>query len=266
MKATRQDWDDIHSRMAGTGGHGERNPALEWRWQHMFRLLRIDSMLTDVRFIDIGCGEGAFARRFLAKYPSTKIAGVDGSREGALRAQAAMPEGIFREVDLDAVNPIVPAELRQFANVAVCSEVLEHLDRPIQGLKNAISLLSPGARLVVTVPAGPMSASDHYFGHRKHYTVSELGLELEAAGFVVKGIWAAGFPFHSLYRLIVVMRGASTIDDQIGNPSAIIRLLTKLMFRIFAFLFRFNLFWPRIGWQIFAVAQVPEPATTRGVN
>lgn len=264
MEAKRQDWDYIHTRVAEARGTGARNPALEWRWHHIFRLLRVDAMQNDIRFIDIGCGDGAFLRRFCVNYPLAKVAGVDGSREGSDRAKTAMPEGIFREIDLDSANLIVPAELLQFGNIAVCTEVLEHLDDPIQGLKNALKLLSPGARLVITVPAGPMSASDRYFGHRKHYSVAELDVELQQAGFCLKGIWAAGFPFHTLYRLIVLLRGARTIDDQIGNPGLMTAFMTKSLFAIFSLLFRLNLFWPKFGWQIFAVAEVPPEPAGRG--
>jgi 2-polyprenyl-3-methyl-5-hydroxy-6-metoxy-1,4-benzoquinol methylase len=36
----------------------------------------------------------------------------------------------------------------------VCSEVLEHVDRPRELLANAAAYLAPGCRLVVTVPGG----------------------------------------------------------------------------------------------------------------
>lgn len=258
--AGRGDWDVIHATLAEAGGG---NPALEWRWRHVFRLLNVDVLGDDVRFVDIGCGDGSFARQFFARYPSSRIAGVDGSREGVIHAREAIPGSIFHEVDLDADSQPDLPDLDGFGNVAVCTEVLEHLDNPVQGLKNARRHLCPGARVVLTVPAGPMSASDRYFGHRKHYTISALRHELESAGYDVEGIWAAGFPFHSLYRLVVVARGKQTIDDQIGSPGRLAKFLTKAAFAVFSALFRFNLFWPPIGWQIFAVARVPVGGTSQ---
>ena len=71
-------------------------------------------------------------------------------------------------------------------------------------------------------------------------------------------MWAAGFPFHSLYRLLVVLRGAQTIHDQLDQPGILARGLTRFLFALFTLLFRANLFWPPLGWQIFAVARVPK--------
>ena len=89
----------------------------------------------------------------------------------------------------------------------MCSEVLEHLDDPATLLGNALPNLAPGCRLVVTVPGGPRSAFDRHIGHRRHYNRRDLRRLLEGVGLRVDGVIAAGFPFHTLYRLAVILRG-----------------------------------------------------------
>ena len=55
----------------------------------------------------------------------------------------------------------LPAELadeeRGRATLAICSEVLEHVDVPDVLLRHAAEYLAPGSRLVITVPSGPRS-------------------------------------------------------------------------------------------------------------
>ncbi len=99
------------------------------------------------------------------------------------------------------------------ADVAVCCEVLEHLDDPATFLKAARSALAPGATLFVTVPGGPRSAFDRLIGHRRHYSPGELRVLLEAGGFTVSSAYGAGFPFFNLYRLVVIARGDKLASD-----------------------------------------------------
>ena len=60
------------------------------------------------------------------------------------------------------------------ADVAVCSEVLEHLNDPATFLRTATAALSPGATFIVTVPGGPRSEFDRLIGHRRHYTPQSI--------------------------------------------------------------------------------------------
>jgi hypothetical protein len=112
----------------------------------------------------------------------------------ALRSECRSLNGRFRPQKL--LQPVsAECPYLGWADYAVCSEVLEHLDDPALFLRNSAALMSPGCTLIVTVPGGPMSAFDRHIGHRKHYLVSELRGLLERSGFSVKTAMAAGFPF-----------------------------------------------------------------------
>src|SRR5437763_1411072 len=78
-------------------------------------------------------------------------------------ARRKVPRATFLAADI--FKP--PAALKEFAGWAthaICSEVLEHVDDPASFLKQAGEFLSPDARLIVTVPGGPMSAFDRHIG------------------------------------------------------------------------------------------------------
>jgi SAM-dependent methyltransferase len=136
--------------------------------------------------------------------------------------------------------------------------VLEHVDDPSALLRNARALLAPGCRLVITVPAGPISAFDQHIGHRRHFTPEALRATLHAAGFERITLWAAGFPFFNLYRLAVVARGARLIRDAAGAGAAPLPLSARVAMRVFSTLFRFNRDRGQRGWQLVAVAVAPE--------
>ncbi|TMB86614.1 MAG: class I SAM-dependent methyltransferase, partial [Chloroflexi bacterium] len=138
--------------------------------------------------------------------------GAEYSASGVTISREKLPSATFLQRDLLVDEP-PPAEYASWANRAVCSEVLEHVDDPLRLLRNAFRFCAPGCRLVVTVPGGPMSAFDHYIGHRKHYTTGSLRRLLEEAGLLIDRVAAMGFPVFNLYRLAVIARGDRLIQE-----------------------------------------------------
>jgi trans-aconitate methyltransferase len=251
MTTDKEDWNNVYERLNDASG----NPALEWRWRELIKLLDIPERGRGVRLVDFGCGDGALLRRLRPLYPEAQFAGLDGANSGIAKARALLPDCHFASIDFNKAEDADPSLLPFVGNIGVCTEVLEHLDDPVTALTTCKKFLEKGAKLIITVPAGPMSASDRYFGHRKHYTRAALREELRQAGFEVSDIWAAGFPFQNLYRLLVLSRGKAVINDQIGTPSTSFSVVSRLAFAVFGVLFRANLFWPPLGWQIFAVGR-----------
>jgi hypothetical protein len=130
--------------------------------------------------------------------------------------------------------------------------VIEHVDEPIKLLAAIRPLMAESGALVVTVPAGPMSAFDRHVGHRKHYTADLLARECRAAGWRIETLDRAGFPFHTLYRLMVLARGEAAIDDSKGRSGATSGALAALAFRTFDALNAFNASDAPLGWQLIA--------------
>jgi hypothetical protein len=191
-----------------------------------------------------------------AAFPDSEIVGVELSAKGVELARRRVPGAEFLQRDLlEAADP--PPHLRAWATHAVCSEVLEHLEQPAALIGGVLPYLAPGCWLVVTVPGGPMSAFDRHIGHRAHYTARELATVLERAGLEIEYKAGAGFPFHNLYRLLIVMRGERLIDDVAGGSGS---ATARLMMRLFGLLFRLNMSASPWGWQTIVLARVPQRA------
>lgn len=230
------------------------NPAQAYRRFLIFRALDLENAEKPVRLLELGSGQGDLARELKDRYPEIELAGTDASDEGLDIARSKVPGAVFFRHDL-ARPETLPERYRMWATHAVCSEVLEHLDEPSVALASARECLAPGGRLVVTVPAGPMSAFDRHIGHRRHYERSLLRDLLTGAGLEVLSLAGAGFPFFNLYRLTVVLRGKKLVHDAGGGeplPAA-----ARVAMRAFSALFSMNANEGRLGWQLVAVARKP---------
>ncbi len=228
------------------------NPAQAYRRFLIFRALGLENAAKPVRLLELGSGQGDLARELKTRHPEIELVGTDASDAGLDMARSKVPGAEFFRQDL--ARPMeLPQRYVGWATHAVCSEVLEHLDEPSVALRNAGACLEPGARLVVTVPAGPMSAFDRHIGHRSHYTPALLRRVLEEAGLEVSSLHGAGFPFFNLYRLTVIARGKKLVDDAGGNRP--LPAMARVAMRAFSKLFALNADEGLRGWQLVAVAR-----------
>ena len=256
--------DDWEAHWAAYADSNSLNPAQAYRRALIFNGLALGQAARPVRLLELGSGQGDFARDVLTGFPDVQLVGLDLAATGVEIARRKIPQASFFQQDL--TRPLaVPDHLRGFATHAVCSEVLEPLDDPVAALRNVRPLLAPGCRLVVTVPSGPMSAFDRHIGHRGHFTPERLGETLRAAGLEVAELHGAGFPFFNLYRLVVVARGKALIRDAAGGDGAKLPPAARAMIRTFAWLFKMNRKSGLRGWQLVAVAVEPG-ATSKALD
>ena len=155
------------------------------------------------------------------------------------------------------LQPTTLTDGQPLATYAVCTEVLEHVDDPVTLIRNARALLAPGCHLVVTVPGGPRSAFDHYWGHFQHFTARKLNQVLTDAGYEVRRVLRAGFPFFNLYKLAVVAGGKKLIDDVEHRPPGQAMPAQSMVYGFFRFGLRHSLDNSPFGWQMAAIATVP---------
>jgi SAM-dependent methyltransferase len=241
-----------------------QNPAQAYRRQLIFERLELEHAARPRRVLELGSGQGDLSREILERVPDAELLGLDISETGVEIARKKAPRGRFFQQDF--TKPLaIPEEFHGWATHAICSEVLEHVEQPLVVLRNVRRLLAPGARLVVTVPGGPVSAFDRYIGHRGHFTADLLGRLLDEAGFELGALHGAGFPFFNLYRLLVVARGEKLIDEAAGTgplpPSA------QAAVRAFSWLFKWNKAETRHGWQLVATAfEPPSSAASAGYS
>jgi SAM-dependent methyltransferase len=257
--AQRDDWDRHWLDYAEAA---EQNPAQRYRRRLIFELLALKGR--PARVLDVGSGQGDLAAELLRRRPTVDLLGIEVSESGIELARRRAPGADF--VRRDLTQPGEPAAgQRGWATHAVCSEVLEHVDRPQELLVNAAAYMARGCRLVVTVPGGPMSAFDRHIGHRRHFSAAELAELLREAGFEPLLVSGAGFPFFNLYRLVVIMRGERLVDEASSGQNGSQSLLARAVMAAFRLLFRLNRRSGSHGWQTIAVAQSPaEPRSGDG--
>jgi 2-polyprenyl-3-methyl-5-hydroxy-6-metoxy-1,4-benzoquinol methylase len=131
-----------------------------------------------LRIADYGCGPGMLLKELSLTSPESRFFGYDFAAAGIRVARENFPEASFGERDI----------YQPFADrydVVLCTEVLEHLERPGRALANLLDQVSPGGLLVLTVPDGRV---DQYVGHIHFWSPESWKLFLEEAcpGFAVE--------------------------------------------------------------------------------
>ena len=254
---TKHDKDNWSEHWQAYAKSASENPAQKMR--HDIILQQLMSLTEKPELVlDIGSGQGDFLLKAVANHCAKKYVGFEMSSTGVNISRIKVPESEFIQVNLF----FPPAEVSQFigkGDVAVCSDVIEHVDEPGKFCCLLKTYLKPGAYLLLTVPGGPMSDFDRHIGHRRHYDKTSISELLTQAGFNVEKVSLLGFPFFILYRLIVILRGRRLIlDVKSTEQQRTSRLAANLVMKIFNLLFKFNTGHSRFGWQIFAIARCPN--------
>jgi SAM-dependent methyltransferase len=257
----QDDWDDHWDRF-GEASLG--NPANDYR--HALVIKYLGHVPAGSTLLDIGSGQGQFAIDYKRRCPDVEVWGAEYSAEGVRRARAtASAVGVdVRFVERDLLRPVALVDGQPAATHAVCSEVLEHVADPVTLVRNSLTLLAPGARVVVTVPGGPRSAFDKHIGHFQHFTAEQLRAVLTDGGLAVDQVLRTGFPFFNLYKLAVVARGERFVRDFSAATPVKPSRLQDAAIGFFRRAFRLNRDDNRLGWQLLAVAHVPaQPVVGR---
>jgi len=136
---------------------------------------------------------------------------------------------IFAGVDCFAL----PQEFRDQVDCLLLLDVLEHIERPEDFLRDVRASYRNARALIVTVPARQelWSNYDDRFGHFRRYTPDGLDVELRAGGFPRPH---SAYVFHALYPvmwLLVKLAGRRETVVATPRPVALHRLLS-LLFRI----------------------------------
>lgn len=97
--------------------------------------------------LDVGCGSGHLLEELHTWSVPRNTAGCDFSNESVRFSCKRFPCYHFFQHDI--YDP-----LSELYDVILCTEVLEHLERPWLALNNLVSAVRPGGTLVLTVPNG----------------------------------------------------------------------------------------------------------------
>ena len=178
-----------------------------WRAREGFLLSRIRELLPPDgrrRILDVGCGDGLFLDRLA---PWGRAEGIESD------ATTLSPAAAHRRIHLGpfdaSYRPDAPFDLVLFL------DVLEHLDRPDEALRRAATLLAPGGKVLVSVPAFPALWTRHDVLNHHRGRFTRRSLTALAAGAGLKVEWSR-YLFLSVALAKVAVRLAETIGA--GRP------------------------------------------------
>jgi 2-polyprenyl-3-methyl-5-hydroxy-6-metoxy-1,4-benzoquinol methylase len=183
-------------------------------WRH---IISVCAELRARRIVDIGCGDGSLCRELATR--GYEVIGCEPSAESLRLAQRAAPELVFHALGVDDDTSAVGAES---FDVAIATEVIEHLVRPVSLPSFAKQLLRSGGHLIISTPyhgylknlvlalTNKWDAHLNPFwdgGHIKFWSRKTLSQLLNENGFrVVRFIGAGRLPFVWKSMILVAQK------------------------------------------------------------
>lgn len=178
----------------------------------------------NARVIEVGCGTG-HNLAMLARFGTVEAVEIDPHARAIARDRGASV--------IDARLPELGGVTRGAYDLVASLDVVEHVEDDVGALRALGSLLAPGGRLLVTVPAYPWlwSAHDIANHHKRRYTATTLAAAATAAGLRVERI---GYFNMLLLPLVLAARVAGRLTGREGSddamPSPPVNRLLKAIF------------------------------------
>lgn len=150
--------------------------------------------------IDVGCGDGDFLARFVEMGCVAFGTEFDKESQKVSQSKGAIMLG-------GGLNPELPEMLSGF-DLIIFTEVIEHINNPIEVLQNFKKIMKPGALLFITTPnfesierhiLGPRWGMIMYPEHITYYSPKTLDRVLQAQGFTKVEIYTENI---SIYRIL----------------------------------------------------------------
>lgn len=140
------------------------------------------------RVLEFGSGIGSLARRVLHKDRVVLTDYTEKYVEELNRHFGRLPHVTIRQMDICTPDADL---VEEGFDTVFSSNVLEHIEDDKAALRGVHSLLRPGGRLVILVPAFMTlySPLDHNLVHYRRYTKRMLVRRLRDAGFDVEETW-----------------------------------------------------------------------------
>ena len=129
--------------------------------------LILESIDNLANIVDIGCGVGDLLAEVRKHKPNASFYGLDFSQKAVEAAAAAFPDGCFMQYVIDQSLPYASASF----DVVLCTDVLEHLERPKLIAAELVRICRPGGMVVIVVPDGDV---DQFLGHYWFWNAASL--------------------------------------------------------------------------------------------
>ena len=198
----------VHDRMAA-------HDSTHW-WYRARRdilsdyIARYAALPRGARILEIGCGTG-HNLPMLAKFGTVDALEIDA----ASRAKAS--ERLGRAVG-DAPLPDLPGVARGAYDLVAVLDVVEHIADDVAALAGMATLLKPGGKILIAVPAHQWlwSAHDVVNHHHRRYSKATLAQAITAAGLTPHKLrWFNSllFPLAAAARIAGKLTGRDDSDD-----------------------------------------------------
>lgn len=160
--------------------------------------------------LEIGCANGFLLEDIVSEYPETVLLGSDYALPPLEQLAARLPTVPL--VQLDLVRSNLPDN---FCDAVVMLNVLEHIEDDAAALEQVHRMLNPGGTLVLEVPSSPSLYDnfDRLVGHFRRYTMGDLVMRLERAGFSINRKSHLGFFVFPAYWPLVQFKKYASRDS-----------------------------------------------------
>jgi 2-polyprenyl-3-methyl-5-hydroxy-6-metoxy-1,4-benzoquinol methylase len=153
-------------------------------------LRRLDPFLGQ-RIVEVGAGDGSFSELLLERKPQSLTSIEPSANMYPLlvkKLEGIDPGHTVRAIQSTLVNAALQYPQLEKPDSIVYINVLEHVEDDQAELHTANSMLAPGGRVLVFVPAHEwlMSRFDRKLGHFRRYTRESLTTKFEDAGFRIR--------------------------------------------------------------------------------
>jgi len=168
--------------------------------------------------LDYGCGDGIFLNHLCYEFDSTGV-GVERILSRVRIAKLASDKFKLKSNFIN--SPFHNFKTREKFDVALCLDVLEHVDNPAKEIKKIFTLLKHKGTLIIRVPYGEdkkylLKEDVFMYGKDKHVktglTEIELKRFLTKCGFKVEGyVYHFYFISQIIYEILELLRRKNQI-------------------------------------------------------
>ena len=191
------------------------------RYTHRIRIDHLRDLIHDVaaadghsrrpKALDAGSGFGVYS--ILMAEAGYDVTGVDINEEEVRQAKLwAAARGVQHRIDFRVGDLEKMTDGTDAFDLIVCSEVLEHLDRPDAGARNLHRLLKPGGLAIITMPNMACLLGLMQWSYRK----SGLRALLGKPPLDLHQIQHSRYWFGNILR---ILRDAGFQVDRVGSTS-----------------------------------------------
>lgn len=162
------------------------------------------------KVLDVGCAYGFMLEKISDTFEKF---GMDVSDYALAKARQRLPRGVFIMGGAEDVFPFP----KNFFDIVLCTDVLEHLENPGAALARMRTVLKPGGVLYITTPnlnwfrrniLAHADSREHHISLLSHTALSDL---LTTAGFCIVDHWT----YMSLtFGFLPSVRFHSSIGDE----------------------------------------------------